>query len=275
MPVIAIQGVKGAFHEMAAKKFAGESIELLECMTFREECKALESGKVDLAIMAVENSIAGSLSQNYGLINEYRLHVVGEVYLKIEMQLMALPGVKLEDIKYVISHPVAINQCSKFLDTLRNVNISEAKDTAESARIIREKNLIDTAAIAGESAASLYGLNILTRNIETDKQNFTRFLALTREAKTNFDDDKASISFELKHEPGTLADLLNVFKEYNINLTNIQSVPVIGKPYEYRFHADLTWQAKPHFETAMQAAEQFASSIILLGTYKRSSFNFE
>lgn len=275
MPLIAIQGVRGAFHEMAAKKFAGEPVELLECMTFREECKALKSGKVDMAMMAVENSIAGSLSQNYGLINEYRLHVVGEVYLKIEMQLMALPGVKLEEIRHIISHPVAINQCSKFLDTLSNVNISEAKDTAESARIIHEKKLTDTAAIAGEGAATLYGLNILTKNIETDKQNFTRFLALTQQANNSPTDDKASISFELKHEPGTLADLLTVFKEHRINLTNIQSVPVIGKPYEYRFHADITWQERVQFDAAMQAAEQFASSIILLGTYKKSSFNFE
>ncbi|GAA5033373.1 prephenate dehydratase [Marivirga lumbricoides] len=275
MPLIAIQGVKGAFHEMAAKKFASKPIELLECMTFREECKALENDKADMAVMAVENSIAGSLSQNYGLINEYRLHVIGEVYLKIEMQLMALPGVKLEDIRHIISHPVAINQCSKFLDTLSNVNISEAKDTAESAKVIREKKLYDTAAIAGEGAASLYDLNILKKNIETDKQNFTRFLILTKESNNSPNDDKASISFELKHEPGTLADLLSVFKVHEINLTNIQSVPVIGKPYEYRFHADLTWNNKKQFEKALKIAEQFASSIILLGTYKKSSFNFE
>ncbi len=275
MKKIAIQGVRGAFHEMAAKNYFDHSIDLVECMSFRDLCKALKSNKADAAVMAIENTIAGSLSQNYGLINEYSLNIIGEVYLKIEMQLMALAGVQLEDIKHIQSHPVAINQCSEFLDTLPDVSITETVDTAESARNIAQNQLANTAAIAGKAAADLYGLHIIQENIETNKQNYTRFLVLTNQAQTRDNDDKASISFELKHAPGTLADILSVFKENNINLTNIQSLPVVGKPYEYRFHADLTWKSKVSFDLAMSHAEQFASRIILLGTYPRSYFNLK
>jgi prephenate dehydratase len=273
MKKIAIQGVRGAFHEMAAKKYFQPPIELVECMTFRDLCKALKSEQADAVLMAIENTIAGSLSQNYGLINEYQCNIVGEVYLKIEMQLMALPGVQMSEIKHIQSHPVAINQCSEFLDGLSGVQITEAKDTAESARNIAENQLRDTAAIAGEAAAALYGLHILKKNIETNKQNYTRFLVLTNQSEASDNDDKASISFELGHKPGALADILGVFKSNQINLTNIQSLPVVGKPYEYRFHADLTWERKTDFESAMKQADQFANRIILLGTYQRSHFN--
>lgn len=275
MKKIAIQGVRGAFHEMAAKKYFNASIQLVECMTFRDLCKALKNNQADAALMAIENTIAGSLSQNYGLINEYKCSIIGEVYLKIEMQLMALPGVQLADIRHIQSHPVAINQCNVFLDSLSGVNLTETKDTAESARNISQNQLKDTAAIAGEAAAELYGLQILQKNIETNKQNYTRFLVLTNQSEATANDDKASISFELGHKPGTLADILTVFKLNHINLTNIQSLPVVGKPYEYRFHADLTWDRKSDFDTAMIKAEQFANRIILLGTYKRSHFNLK
>lgn len=275
MQKIAIQGVRGAFHEAAAIRYAGDNIELVECVTFRDLCKSLKSQEADVAVMAIENTIAGSLSQNYGLINEYQLNIIGELYLQIEMQLMALPGTTLTDIKHIQSHPVAINQCFEFLDSLTAVKISESHDTAGSACYIRENNLTDTAAIAGEIAAKLYGLNILKRNIETNKQNYTRFLVLKNEKDTPIESDKASVSFELKHQPGSLADILTVFKAYDINLTNIQSMPLVGKPYEYRFHADLTWEKQSDYELAMEEAKQFASSIILLGTYKRSNFNFQ
>ncbi|MBK6265474.1 prephenate dehydratase [Marivirga sp. S37H4] len=275
MQKIAIQGVRGAFHEAAAKKYAGESIQLVECMTFRDLCKSLKSGQSDMAVMAIENTIAGSLSQNYGLINEYQLSIVGEVYLRIQMQLLALPGVELSAIKFIYSHPVALNQCNFFLDGLSGVQVYESKDTAESARMIREGNLTDTAAIAGETAAQLYSLDILKGNIETNKENYTRFLVLTNQSNQSVEGDKASISFELGHQPGTLADILTVFKKNRINLTNIQSMPLVGKPYEYRFHADLTWESKVDFEKAMESAGEFANSIILLGIYKRSNFNFQ
>ena len=199
---IAIQGISGAFHDEAAHKFYGDNIDIAECKTFRMLCQKIDSGEVDGGIMAIENTIAGSLLQNYSLIDEYHLRIIGETYLHIQMNLMALANVKLSDIKHIHSHPIALQQCADFLATLSSdIKITETDDTAESAKLIADNKLTDTAAIAGAAAAQLYGLDILEKGIETIKKNYTRFIALSKQNEVVNEANKASLSFELRHQP--------------------------------------------------------------------------
>jgi len=192
---VAIQGISASFHELAALTFFGEAIETIECLTFHQLCESLKSGQADHAVMAIENSIAGSILPNYFLLQEYHFSIVGELYVPIHMHLLALPGVKLKDIRTIESHPMAIRQCTDYLYGLSQVQIRESDDTALSARRVKELQLKDTAAIANERAAKLYGLQILEKRIETHKKNFTRFLILRRRSLPDADSNKASISF--------------------------------------------------------------------------------
>ncbi|MDR1416488.1 MAG: prephenate dehydratase [Prevotellaceae bacterium] len=273
---IAIQGVAGAFHELAAQKFFGKNIEAVECDTFRELARKLHAGEVDFAVMAIENTIAGTLLPNYSLINEFDLKVVGEVYLHIEMQLMALPGVRLSQIAYIHSHPIAIAQCREFLDTLpAAVTVVEKNDTAESAQLIIKNMLADTAAIAGNLAAEMYGLQIIAKDIHTCKQNFTRFLALSREQRKSDLNNKASLCLEVEHRSGSLAKVLGIWAKHSINITKIQSVPIIGKPYQYWFYVDLEWDDNAAYRQAMEEASAYTASQSVLGEYMRNSWEAE
>jgi prephenate dehydratase len=229
---IAIQGIATSFHEVAAFSYFNEPIETVECLSFHVLCESLQQGKSDFAVMAIENSIAGSILQNYFLLQEYHFFIIGEVYLPIHMHLMVLPGVKLSDIVTIESHPMAIRQCSDFLHKLKNIEIRESDDTALSAKKIRDQKLKNTAAIANELAAGKFGLQIIEKRIETHKKNFTRFLILSKTAKKTSppDTNKASLCFEVANEVGSLAEALMTFKENGINLTKIQSIPIIGKP---------------------------------------------
>jgi len=182
---VAIQGIKASFHEEAAFKFFGKDIQTIECNSFKQTCDVLENGDADFVVMAIENSIAGSLLPNYTLIREYNFAVVGEVYLAIQLHLMALPGVKFEDIKYATSHPIAIRQCVDFFEDYPQIQIIEGNDTAACAKRIKEEQLTDTVAIANTLAAELYELNVIERRIESNKKNFTRFLILQRDKKKN------------------------------------------------------------------------------------------
>jgi prephenate dehydratase len=239
---VAIQGIAASFHEVAAKTYFSESIETVECLTFHRLCEALKNDEADYAVMAIENSIAGSILPNYFLLQEYHFSIVGELYIPIHMHLLALPGVKISDLKVIESHPMAIRQCTEFLHTLNGVEIRESDDTALSAKRVKEMKLKDTAAIANEFAAKRFGLKILDRRIETHKKNFTRFLVLQNRSNGKMESNKASLSFEVANAVGSLAEALMTFKNYAINLTKIQSIPIVGKPNEYSIHIDVEWK---------------------------------
>ena len=270
---IAIQGIATSFHEVAALTYFNSAVESVECLSFHTLCETLANKKSVFAVMAIENSIAGSILPNYFLLQDYRFSIVGEVYLPIHMHLLALPGVKLSDIKTIESHPMAIRQCSDFLFRLKNVDIRESDDTAVSAKRVKELNLTQTAAIANELAAKKFGLQILEKRIETHKKNFTRFLVLARGTEKVADSNKASICFEVANEVGSLADALTTFKDNKINLTKIQSIPIIGRPSEYSIHVDLEWKKRKDYDAAMQKAMRQVRNLNILGEYKKGTIS--
>ncbi len=273
---VAIQGTAGAFHELAAYRYFGDEIEVDECKTFSNVCQKVSDGESDFGIMAIENTIAGSLLQNYSLLNTHQLKIVGEIYLHIEMQLIALPGVEFKDIEHIISHPIAIAQCREFLDTLPpHIKISEASDTAGAAQTIRENELENTAAIAGINAAELYDLDILVKDIHTNKQNFTRFLVLSTQNVAAPKNNKSSICFEVAHRSGSLAEVLTIWSQEEVNLTKIQSVPIIGKPYQYWFYVDLEWNNSDSYRRAMYKVMQHVISLSILGEYEQQTYSIQ
>jgi prephenate dehydratase len=272
---IAIQGIATSFHEVAAMSYFQEPIETVECLSFHQLCESLKNGYSDYAVMAIENSIAGSILPNYFLLQSYHFSIIGELYLPIHMHLMALPGVRIEDLKAIESHPMAIRQCSEYLHSLNGVEIRESDDTALSAKRVREMKLEDTAAIANEYAAKKYGLQILEKRIETHKKNFTRFLILTKRVDGKIDSNKASLSFEVANEVGSLADALTTFKNNSINLTKIQSIPIIGKPSEYSIHIDVEWKRRKNYDDAMRAVLRQVKNLNVLGEYKKAKIEYK
>ncbi len=272
---VAIQGIATSFHEVAALSYFREEITTVECLTFHELCEKLKNGDADYAIMAIENSIAGSILPNYFLLQSYHFSIIGELYLPIHMHLLALPGVKLGDIKTIESHPMAIRQCSEFIHDLRGVEIRESDDTALSAKRVRELNLTTTAAIANEYAAKKYDLDILEKRIETHKKNFTRFLVLSKRADFTDESNKASISFEVANEVGSLAEALMIFKNCGINLTKIQSIPIIGKPSEYSIHVDVEWTLRKNYDDALRQVLRQVKNLNILGEYKKAKIEYK
>ncbi|MDH5398211.1 MAG: prephenate dehydratase [Cyclobacteriaceae bacterium] len=272
MITVGIQGIKGCFHEMAARKYFNNSIEIAECKTFKDLCHNLKTEKSDYAVMAIENTLAGSLLPNYSLITKNGFSIVGEVYLHIQMNLMALPGVALKDIRHIISHPVALAQCEEYLETLPDAEVIEFNDTAAAAKWVSDNNRTDYGAIGNLLSAKLYHLNILAENIETHKKNYTRFLVLSRKKETIEGANKASVSLVLPHTPGSLADVLQIFKENRVNLTKIQSVPIIGKPYQYAFKIDLTWDNYSDYLHTMELVRNYGSDILIMGEYKSEKY---
>jgi len=267
---VAIQGVKGSFHEEAAYKYFGEQIETVECESFKKTCELLKQGKVDYVVMAIENSIAGSLLPNYNLLRDYRFPIVGEVYLHIKLHLMALPGVSLQDIKYVQSHPIALQQCNDYLEENPQFKVTEAEDTAASAQRVSELQLKDTAAIAPQLAAKLYGLDIIERRIETNKKNYTRFLILSNQAEEKTKVNKASISFQTGNGVGSLSTVLQCFAEQRINLSKIQSMPVLGKRNEYDFYVDVEWENQADYDAAIRRVLKHTSNFNIMGEYVKN-----
>ena len=267
---VAIQGGQASFHHVAANLYFGkDGLELCESRTFRQQCLAVVERRADVAVMAIENSLTGSILPNYVLLQRFQLHIQGEIYLRIKQNLMALPGQELSDIHTVRSHPIALEQCSDFLSETPQINCIESFDTAESAREIRESNLLGAAAIASALAAQIYKLTILAASIENVKQNYTRFLVLTADDQnTETSANKASLSFHVSHEVGALADILNIFRDHAINLGLIQSVPIPGRPDEYTFHVDVEWQDRNKFEQAMEKVRRGAKELTILGEYR-------
>lgn len=272
---VAIQGIAASFHELAAKTFFGDSIKTIECLSFYRLCEELKSGAADYAVMAIENSIAGSILPNYFLLQEYHFSIVGELYVPIHMHLLALPGVKLAQIKTIESHPMAIRQCSEFLNDLSGIQIRESDDTALSAKRVKELGLKDTAAIANEQAAKKYGLQILEKRIETHKKNFTRFLILRRRSTPEPGSNKASMSFEVQHSVGSLAETLMTLKNNKINLTKIQSIPIIGKPSEYSIHVDVEWKNRKDYDTAIKQILMQVHNLNILGEYRKAKIEYQ
>lgn len=272
---VAIQGITTSFHEVAAMSFFGSSnIETVECLSFHELCESLNSGDSSYAVMAIENSIAGSILPNYFLLQSYHFSIIGELYLPIHMHLLALPGVKREDIRCIESHPMAIRQCAEFIHSLKGVEVRESDDTALSAKRVREMKLRDTAAIANEFAAKKFGLEILEKRIETHKKNFTRFLILAKRSNGQPDSNKASLSFEVAHEVGSLAETLMIFKNNNINLTKIQSIPIIGKPSEYSIHVDVEWKKRKSYDDAIHQVLRQVKNLNILGEYRKAKVEY-
>jgi prephenate dehydratase len=269
---IAIQGVRACFHDVAARKYfsASSALTMVECVSFPVLCRKLADQSADYAMMAIENTIAGSILPNYALLEKHGFKIIGETYLRIEMCFLALPHQKIEDIRFVQSHPMAILQCQDFLAPLKDIKIVEASDTAESAAEIQSRKLTQYAAIASRLAAETYGLEILKENIETDRLNFTRFLVLTR--AENYQPDasanKASIRFEAAHRPGSLAEVLTVFSRNSVNMTKIQSIPVLGKPYQYAFHVDLEWTDPAQYRKSLEELKNHTLNLVHFGEYK-------
>ena len=270
-PRVAIQGIKASFHEEAAFKFFGREIETIECTSFKQTCEVLEKDDADFVIMAIENSIAGSLLPNYTLIRDYNFAVYGEVYLPIQLHLMALPGVKFDDIKFATSHPIAIRQCVDFFDDYPGIQVIESSDTAACAKKIRDEQLTDTVAIANTLAAELYGLNIIERRIESNKKNYTRFLILQKDKTEDSKKiNKASICFQVGNHVGALSKVLNIFAELNVNLTKIQSMPVLGKRNEYYFYVDMEWKDMENYDTAIRKALKYTVNFNIMGEYEKN-----
>lgn len=269
-PKIAIQGVKASFHEEAAYKYFGKDIETIECDSFKKTCDMLKQGKADYVVMAIENSIAGSILPNYNLLRDYRFHIIGEVHLNIQQNLLALPGVKLADIKFVQSHPIAIRQCDEFLSDHADWTIKEGMDTAACAKLIADEQLPHTAAIASSLAAKLYNLNILEKRIETNKKNATRFLILANEVVEQKNANKASLSFQTGNSVGSLALVLQCFAEQHVNLSKIQSMPVIGRRNEYDFYVDVEWKKQSDFDAAIRKVLKHTVNFSIMGEYVKN-----
>ena len=267
---VAIQGISASFHEEAAFKFFGTDIETIECDSFKQTCEKLKHKQADYVVMAIENSIAGSLLPNYTLLREYNFSIVGEVYLAIQLHLLALPGVKFEDIKYVMSHPIAIRQCRDFLDEFPQLQVIESIDTAACAKKIREENLMDTVAIANLLAAKMYDLEVMERRIESNKKNFTRFLILSDKPLENAEINKASLSFQVGNKVGSLAEVLNIFATHQINLSKIQSMPVLGKRNEYNFYVDIEWKNLTDYDTAIRKVLKHTVNFTIMGEYLKN-----
>ena len=269
---IAIQGEAGCYHELAAKQFfEGREVEIVPCQTFDTMFEALSADPQLFGIMAIENTIAGNLLQNHELLRNSQRVVIGEQRLHISHVLCALPGQTIEDIKEVNSHPIALMQCKVFLDTLPGMKIVETDDTAGAARYIAEHQIKEHAAICSEYAAQLYGLEILYRSVETNKRNFTRCLIL----QDKFGDlivnrknvNKASLVFSVSHTHGSLSKVLTIMSFYGINLTKIQSMPIIGREWEYRFFVDITFDDFYIYRQALDAVRPFSNDFQVLGEY--------
>ena len=270
MKKVSIQGIKGSFHEDAARRYFNDEIEVVECKSFRKVCELIDEDKVDYAVLAIENSIAGSILQNYSLIRDYHLRIIGEIYIHIQMNLMVLPGVRKKDIKEIYSHPVSFLQCAEYLEKyFPNVETKELGDNAAVAKLIAKEKITYAAAISNLRSAQLYGLEVIDKGMESNKKNYTRFLILAKHAITAEVPNKASLCFEVGHFHGALAKVLNTFAEHEINLTKIQSLPIIGKPNEYSFHVDVEWDSIENYEKAIHMVLKNVSSMAILGEYVR------
>ncbi|MEO5944449.1 MAG: prephenate dehydratase [Ferruginibacter sp.] len=268
---IAIQGFEGSFHQAAARYFFGKQVVAVCCGSFRELIKkAADKNETDGALMAIENSIAGSILPNYALLQKSNLKITGEIFLHIKQNLLVNPGVKLEDIKEVHSHPMAIQQCLDFLDKY-NWKLVETEDTALSAKHVHQHKSKHIAAIAGKLAADLFGLEMIAPNIHTQKNNYTRFLVLEREedAAEVVGANKASVNFNTDHSKGSLAKVLTKIADAGINLSKLQSFPIPGSDWLYSFHADMEFDEVEQFHKLVKNVLPLTNHFKVYGVYKK------
>ncbi|MCC7119196.1 MAG: prephenate dehydratase [Anaerolineales bacterium] len=269
---IAFQGEHGAYSEQAVFDYSGE-VETLPCQAFDLVFDAVTSAQADGALIPVENSLAGSIHQNYDLLLKHNLFIVGEHYLRVRHCLIAAPGVKKHEIKKAISHPQALGQCIEYLRK-HQIKPEQVYDTAGSVKLLKESGARDTAAIASRRAAELYGMEILEEGIEDNPENYTRFLAIRREAQTPPDEAKTSIVFTLKNVPGALFKALSVFAFRDLDLTKIESRPLQGTPWDYLFYVDFVGaEHEPRAQKALDHLAEYAEMLRVLGSYPR--FNFK
>ncbi|MGP1535730.1 prephenate dehydratase [Bacteroides heparinolyticus] len=276
MKKVAIQGTAGSFHDIAAHKyFEGEEIELICCASFEEVFAAVKKDSKVIGMLAIENTIAGSLLYNNELLRQSGAQIVGEHKLRISHSFVCLPEEDWRDITEVNSHPIALMQCREFLSKHPEIKVVEAEDTALSAEIIRKKNLKGHAAICSKMAAERYGMKILQEGIETNKHNFTRFLVvadpwqvdeLKRHRQKEI--DKASMVFTLPHTEGSLSQVLSILSFYNINLTKIQSLPIIGREWEYQFYVDIVFDNVLRYKQSIMAITPLTKELKILGEYE-------
>jgi prephenate dehydratase len=270
--IIAIQGIQGSFHHQVALNYFPSDIQISECLTFDALADALVSGRATQAVMAIENSIAGSIIPNYALLDKHNLQIIGESYLNIEHNLMGLQGQSIADLKEVHSHPMALLQCKSFFSEHSHIRLVEAEDTADIARKIEEDQLHGIGAVASTKAANIFNLELFSESIQTIKNNVTRFVivqkkgALVEEKNIN----KAALKFVLDHQRGSLAAVLNVMSDCQLNLTKIQSLPVIETPGKYAFFVDVTFDAIEHYKKARSIIEIMATEFKILGEYPKN-----
>ena len=272
MKRIAIQGVKGCFHEQAARLFYeehGQGVpDIVECLAFADLYKSMDKGEADAAVMAIENTVSGGLLPNFELLRKYDRKIKGEVFLRIQQNLMALPGQSIGDIKEVRTHYMAINQTREFFKDYPWIRLVESEDTAKSAADVAGNGLMGVGAVASELAAELYGLDILAGSIETYKQNFTRFLILDDGMEVEKEKvDKASMCFTLPHTTGSLAHVLTIMSFYGMNLTRIQSLPIPGQEWQYFFYVDIKFDDYKRYEQALAAVRPLMEDLNILGEY--------
>jgi len=272
--IIAIQGAEGSNHHKVALNFYGSNIQLIECMSFDALVQKLLEGSATFGVMALENTIAGSIIPNYALIDSNNLHIIDEEYLNIHHHLMALKGQQIKDIKEVWSHPMALLQCKAFFKKHPHIKMVEDVDTAEVAKRIAKENLTGIAAIAPKIAAEIFGLDVIEDDIQTIKDNATRFVIVqTNKPETDTSVNKASLKFQLNHKRGSLAAILNVLSDCKMNLTKIQSLPVIETPWKYSFFVDVTFDDFKEYQKAIAILEIMAEEFKILGTYKNGRNN--
>ena len=265
---IAIQGVEGSFHHAVAQSYFNKFIEINCCNTFDELVSSIVKNNSNYGVMAIENSIAGSIIPNYALIDNNDLQIVGEYYYQIEHSLLALPNQDMENIYEVHSHPMALLQCKDFFLRYPNIKLVESSDTANSAKEISDNKLLKTAAIASKKAALLYDLNIIEESIQTIKNNVTRFVIVQKQSNLNESNyDKAALKFILDHKRGSLATVLNVMSDCKLNLTKIQSLPIIETPGKYSFFVDVTFESPSYFEKAQSILKIMALELKVLGKF--------
>ena len=274
MKRIAIQGYRGSFHEEAAQRFYAardEQVDVVECGTFADLFRAMDDGRADAAVMAIENTISGGLLPNFELLRAHPYRITGEIYIPIHQNLMALPDQRLEDIREVRTHYMAINQTRQYFEQQCPwITMVESEDTAGSAAQVAREGLRGVGAVASVLAAERFGLEILARSIETYKQNFTRFLILDEAVETpRRAIDKASLCFTLPHKPGSLAQVLTILSFYDMNLTRIQSLPIPGVQWQYFFYADIRFGAYDRYRQALRAVKPLMADLRILGEYKR------
>ena len=268
---VSIQGYEGSFHQEAAQHFFGKEVIVIPCATFREVIRIAANKKESSGgVMAIENSIAGSILPNYNLLQKSNLRIIGEVFLHIKQNLLVNPGVSLEDIREVHSHPMAIQQCLEFLDKY-DWKLVETEDTALSAKLLHQHRNRHAAAIASKLAAELFQLEMIAPNIHTLKNNYTRFLILKPEADTVTitDADKASVNFHTDHSRGSLAKVLTKIADGGVNLSKLQSFPIPGSDWKYSFHADMEFDSLDQFNDVMKAIKPLTEELKIYGVYRK------